>query len=479
MTSWQYHVSTATAISSAKPQDRFQLFYIYYAHWYIRKTTFKMCGRYAMGIRLAFIRNQLQQRGHPVDEAADDDDVRQTYNFAPGSYGAVYRADASDHGGAVGSQDDDTGSNEQVEDQGANDGSTKTTERRTHYKLQSMKWGLIPFWTKRSPDYGSMLKTINCRDDSLIEDRGMWTSMKKKKRCVVVCQGFYEWLKKGPGGKEKVPHYVRRKDGDLMCFAGLWDCVQYEGSDEKLYTYTIITTDSNPYLKFLHDRMPVILDQGSPEMATWLDPHRVTWSKELQSILKPYEGELECYPVSKEVGKVGNNSPDFIIPVNSKENKSNIANFFASAGSKGKPGQKAQVRDISKSSGEKPGAKNVSALDQESKVKKVEEEGNKDAIYLTSFKSDSDAPSASQTSAVKRKRGSPKAAEDTDVTTKLPKITQSDSVQPSPKKDVIHSPTKPIGRKMRSATSNGSTPKQGGAKRTTSGTQRITSFFKK
>ena len=72
------------------------------------------------------------------------------------------------------------------------------------------------------------MKTINCRDDSLKENRGMWTSMKQKKRCIVVCQGFYEWLKKS-GGKEKIPHFVRRKDNQLMCFAGLWDCVQYEG----------------------------------------------------------------------------------------------------------------------------------------------------------------------------------------------------------------------------------------------------------
>lgn len=99
----------------------------------------------------------------------------------------------------------------------------------TKYKLHSMRWGLIPFWTKRNPDYGSIMRTINCRDDSLIEDRGLWTSMKRRKRCVVVCQGFYEWLKKGPGGKEKVPHFVKRKDGDLMYFAGLWDSVKYEG----------------------------------------------------------------------------------------------------------------------------------------------------------------------------------------------------------------------------------------------------------
>lgn len=70
------------------------------------------------------------------------------------------------------------------------------------------------------------MKTINCRDDSLIEDRGMWTTMKKKKRCIIVAQGFYEWLKKG---NQKLPHFTRRKDGQLMCFAGLWDMVQFEG----------------------------------------------------------------------------------------------------------------------------------------------------------------------------------------------------------------------------------------------------------
>ena len=88
--------------------------------------------------------------------------------------------------------------------------------------------GLVPFWTKRNPDYGAVMKTINARDDSLAENRGMWNTMKQKKRCIIVAQGFYEWLKKN-GGKEKNPHYMKRKDDQLMCFAGLWDCVQYEG----------------------------------------------------------------------------------------------------------------------------------------------------------------------------------------------------------------------------------------------------------
>jgi hypothetical protein len=81
--------------------------------------------------------------------------------------------------------------------------------------------------------------------------------------------------------------------------------------------------------------MPVILEPGSDAMRTWLDPHRTTWSRELQSILEPYKGQLECYPVPKEVGKVGNNSPDFLVPINSRQNRKNIANFFATASKKG------------------------------------------------------------------------------------------------------------------------------------------------
>jgi putative SOS response-associated peptidase YedK len=182
--------------------------------------------------RLAYIRDRLQEQGMQVDEAPDDDAVRETYNFAPGNFGAVYRADITDKGSYDAQQDVDSEHQKQDSEEAKDDVNPDTEpvdNAAIKYKLQSMKWGLIPFWTKRQPDYGSMMRTINCRDDSLAKESGMWTTMKRRKRCVVVCQGFYEWLKKGPGGKEKVPHFIRRKDGELMCFAGLWDCVSYEG----------------------------------------------------------------------------------------------------------------------------------------------------------------------------------------------------------------------------------------------------------
>ncbi|RDW93362.1 SOS response-associated peptidase [Aspergillus mulundensis] len=268
----------------------------------------------------------------PVDEAPEDDEIRETYNFAPGNIGAIYRADIPNYNHGT----------ERPTDQEQTDliepaSSEAEANVPATYKLQGMKWGLVPFWTKRQPDYGSLMKTINCRDDSLIEDRGMWTSMKRKKRCAVVCQGYYEWLKRGTGGKDRIPHFTRRKDGDLMYLAGLWDSVTYEGTEERLYTFTVITTSARPSLSWLHDRMPVILEPNTEAWNAWLDPKRTTWSKELQAALKPYEGELDCYQVPKEVGKVGNNSPDFIVPVDSKENKSNIANFFANAKKKSEP----------------------------------------------------------------------------------------------------------------------------------------------
>lgn len=191
----------------------------------------------------------LQDDNMPVyDAPADEGDgaPRQSYNFAPGYHGIVYRADMPDWGAgprreaksakakrstkADADDADDaaatTAAAEAEVEEAAEHGEQGGSGEETRYKLQSMKWGLIPFWTRRSPDYGAMMKTINCRDDSLAQSGGMWSSMKGRKRCVVVAQGFYEWLK---SGRDKVPHFVKRKDGRLMCFAGLWDCVKYEG----------------------------------------------------------------------------------------------------------------------------------------------------------------------------------------------------------------------------------------------------------
>ena len=188
--------------------------------------------------------------------------------------------------------------------------------------------------------------------------------------------------------------------------------------------------------------MPVVLDPGSEAMKTWLDPSRTTWSKELQSVLKPYEGALECYPVPREVGKVGNNSPDFIVPINSKENKNNIANFFANA--KKKPGKA-------------DGAK--SPKDSEQKV--IKDESEKRATQDSEWTEDN-APVP--VPGLKREH---------------PPDNADDIKEEEPKKRKTQ--TKPIGatprKQTRSATKNVSPPKKGASKPATDGSKQITSFF--
>jgi len=247
----------------------------------------------------------LASAGLPVDEARGEDSVRPSYNVAPGYIQPVYRVETS-HAKVEGVE-----------------------EQAPRYVIHPMKWGLIPSWTKSSVSYSSLMKTINCRDDSLAQSKGLWNPIKHKKRCIIPAEGFYEWLK-NPGSQQKQPHYVRRVDGGLLFFAGLWDCVVNPptgtGTDEKrLYSFTIITTASNPQLSFLHDRMPVIL--STPEdIQTWLDPKTRTWNSQLQRLMRPFESELTVYPVAKEVGKVGNNSPDFVVPLDHK--RDSIKSFF-------------------------------------------------------------------------------------------------------------------------------------------------------
>lgn len=76
----------------------------------------------------------------------------------------------------------------------------------------------------------------------------MWKSIRGKRRCIVVAEGFYEWLKKG---NDRVPHHVKRKDGKLMLFAGLWDTVTcvFEASVKSLLTITraAMKGKRNPY----------------------------------------------------------------------------------------------------------------------------------------------------------------------------------------------------------------------------------------
>jgi hypothetical protein len=248
-------------------------------------------------------------------------------------------------------------------------------------------------------------------------------------------------------------------------------------SSEKLYTYSIITTDSNKQLSFLHDRMPVILDNGSDAIRTWLDPARTEWSIDLQALLKPYHGDLECYPVSKDVGKVGNNSPSFLVPINSAENKNNIANFFGSQRKAAK--SKTEELAVEKAeqdlddSTKQDGSVKIEHDVNETRTTTNRVQGTEDNAPLPVSASPK-PPFAESLIGIKRERNE---AEDDSSTAalELPEKMRKPAPAASPTKKVKISPTKTPAKKQgtRSATSNGSAAKTSKG----DGSQKITSFF--
>lgn len=171
--------------------------------------------------------------------------------------------------------------------------------------LKLMRWGLVPFWAK---DEKIGYKMINARAEGINEKPSFRTPFKKR-RCLVLADGFYEWQK--PDKKSKIPYYFRLKSGAPFAFAGLWDLWDKEG--EPRATFTIITTENNELMEPIHNRMPVILHEQNE--GAWLDPE-LTDPAKLLPLLKPYPSEeMECYEISTFVNSPKNESAECIKPL--------------------------------------------------------------------------------------------------------------------------------------------------------------------
>jgi len=151
-------------------------------------------------------------------------------------------------------------------------------------QLVCYRWGLIPSWSK---DPSIANKLINARAET-VDKKPSFRDAFKKRRCLIVADGFYEWKKEG---KSKIPQYYYLKSGRPFGFAGLYET--WTSSDKKeINTCTIITTDANELIKPVHDRMPVILPKDRDRL--WLDSDLVDAST-LLSILKSYPAEEMKY----------------------------------------------------------------------------------------------------------------------------------------------------------------------------------------
>lgn len=86
---------------------------------------------------------------------------------------------------------------------------------------------------------------INARMESIELKKTFGPYLKNK--CVIPCNGFYEWMKHG---KQKEKIFISKKDQPLQYMAGIYNEVN---------EFVIVTGPSEHSLMSIHDRSPILL----------------------------------------------------------------------------------------------------------------------------------------------------------------------------------------------------------------------------
>ena len=165
----------------------------------------------------------------------------------------------------------------------------RSTEAGRRYV--SLRWGLVPFW---ADDLKIGSRLLNARADG-IATKPAFRDALKKRRCLILADGFYEWRTEG---KAKLPFHIRRIDRKPFAFAGLWE--RWSKGESPVESCTIVTTDANDFMKPLHDRMPAILDPKDYDR--WLGPSQEPAS--VVELLRP--GANDGYEMTAVSPKVNN-----------------------------------------------------------------------------------------------------------------------------------------------------------------------------
>jgi len=170
-------------------------------------------------------------------------------------------------------------------------------------ELTFLQWGLIPSWAK---DHKIGSRLINARSETVAEKPSFRAAFKRR-RCLVLADGFYEWQKLN--GK-KQPTYIHMADRKPFALAGLWES-WHSPDGGVIDTCTILTTTPNELMQPIHNRMPVILEPE--DYNTWLFPG--SQPNLAMHLLRPFSDEkMVAYPVSTWVNSPAHDDGQCIVP---------------------------------------------------------------------------------------------------------------------------------------------------------------------
>jgi putative SOS response-associated peptidase YedK len=180
-----------------------------------------------------------------------------------------------------------------------------TGGRERHFLLA--RWGFLPGFVKDPKEFPLL---INARAETLAGKPSFRAALKRR-RCLVIADGFYEWRRAAPGAANS-PFLVRRVDRAPMGLAGLMETWS-DPSGGEIDTACIVTTAANRLMARVHDRMPAILAPDA--FALWLDNDGVDAGLATALLSPAPEAALELIPIGPAVNRVANDDAAVQAPV--------------------------------------------------------------------------------------------------------------------------------------------------------------------
>ena len=116
--------------------------------------------------------------------------------------------------------------------------------------------------------WGFQLKSlvVNARAETAAE-RPLFRESWQSRRCAVPASCYFEWEHlTAPDGKKKTGTKSRLQQGETPV---TWLCGLYR-MEEGVPCFVILTRDPGENIRFIHDRMPLILPESA--VADWIRP---------------------------------------------------------------------------------------------------------------------------------------------------------------------------------------------------------------
>jgi putative SOS response-associated peptidase YedK len=169
--------------------------------------------------------------------------------------------------------------------------------------VRTVRWGLVPPWAR---ELGKGFHPINARSETVATQQPFAALAERPERhCLVLADGWYEWLKQERKGGDRIPFRYTVDGGEPFAFAGLWGRRRIGG--ELISSALILTCDANAVAAPVHDRMPCVLG-GPEEEAAWL-------AGEIEGLLVPLPPERTTVaPANPGVNKAGVEGRELLVP---------------------------------------------------------------------------------------------------------------------------------------------------------------------